>query len=125
MFEIKTKSTEPDQKTPEDENEDYLAFINPPDFNNPQDHNLDNVYEVEVDFTNTEDGAIEVPIVVTQTQIQVPEGNPIALELQSTPALPTDDTDGDGVADIIDNSPLVSNPDQIDEDDLYTTIKLT
>ena len=74
LFEIKTKSTdEPDQKTPEDENEDYLAFINPPDFSNPQDHNLDNVYEVEVDFTNTEDGAIEVPIVVTQTQIQVPE----------------------------------------------------
>lgn len=118
LFEIKTKSTEPEvnQKTPEDENESYLAFINPPDFNNPQDHNKDNVYEVEVDFTNTEDGAIEVPVVVTQTQIQVPEGNPVAIELQSTPALPTDDTDGDGVADIIDNSPLVSNPDQIDED---------
>jgi len=118
LFEIQTKSAEPEvnQKTPEDENESYLAFINPPDFNNPQDHNLDNVYEVEIDFTNTEDGAIEVPIVVTQTQIQVPEGSPIAIELQSTPALPTDDTDGDGVADIIDNSPLVSNPDQIDED---------
>ena len=118
LFEIKTKSTEPEvnQKTPEDENESYLAFINPPDFNNPQDHNKDNVYEVEVDFINEEDGAIEVPVVVTQTQIQVPEGAPVALELQSTPALPTDDTDGDGVADIIDNSPLVANPDQIDED---------
>jgi len=118
LFEIKTKSTEPEinQKTPQDENESYLAFINPPDFNNPQDHNKDNVYEVEVDFINSEDGAVEVPVVVTQTQIQVPEGAPVALELQSTPALPTDDTDGDGVADIIDNSPLVSNPDQIDED---------
>ena len=118
LFEIKTKSTEPEinQKTPQDENESYLAFINPPDFNNPQDHNKDNVYEVEVDFINSEDGAVEVPVVVTQTQIQVPEGAPVALELQSTPALPTDDTDGDGVADIIDNSPLVANPDQIDED---------
>ena len=118
LFEIKTKTTDENlnQKTPEDENEDYLAFIIPPDFSNPHDHNLDNVYEVEVEFINTEDGAIEVPIVVTQTQIQVPEGSPIAIELQSTPALPTDDIDQDGVPDIIDNSPLVPNPDQIDED---------
>ena len=27
---------------------DYLEFINPPDFDNPQDHNRDNIYEVEV-----------------------------------------------------------------------------
>ena len=38
------------------------------------------------------------------------------LELQSRPALPDDDTDGDGVPDIIDNSPVVFNPDQTDED---------
>ena len=33
------------QKT--DEKEGYLAFINSPDFNNPQDHNQDNIYEVK------------------------------------------------------------------------------
>ena len=57
-----------------------------------------------------------MPIVVTQTNIQVPEGETTAIELQSQPVLPTDDTDGDGVVDIFDNSPLVSNPDQSDED---------
>ena len=46
-----------------------------------------------------------MPISVTQTNIQVPEGGKKALELQSLPALPSDDTDGDGIADIFDNSP--------------------
>ena len=100
----------------EDENEDYLEFINPPIFDPPGDANGDNIYEVEIEYVNTADGEPEVPISVTQTNIQVPEGGKKALELQSLPALPTDDTDGDGVADIFDNSPLVSNPDQIDED---------
>ena len=100
----------------EDENEDYLEFINPPVFDPPGDANGDNIYEVEIEYVNTADGEPEVPISVTQTNIQVPEGGKKALELQSLPALPTDDTDGDGVADIFDNSPLVSNPNQIDED---------
>ena len=36
--------------------------------------------------------------------------------LQSRLALPDDDSDGDGVPDIVDNSPVVFNPDQADED---------
>jgi hypothetical protein len=100
----------------EDENEDYLDFITPPDYENPGDANRDNIYEVEVEYLNTDDGAPEVPIVVTQTVIQVPEGTSSAIELQSQPVLPTDDNDGDGVVDILDNSPLVANPDQADED---------
>ncbi|PDH45776.1 MAG: hypothetical protein CND43_02030 [Flavobacteriales bacterium MED-G15] len=90
--------------------------MNPPDFNDPQDHNKDNIYEVEVTFINLEDGAIEVPVPVTQFQLQVPEGTTSALELQSRPALPDDDFDSDGVPDIIDNSPVVFNPNQADED---------
>ena len=93
-----------------------LAFINPPDFNNPQDHNKDNIYEVEVQFTNMEDGAPEIPVPVTQNQLQVAEGTSEVIELQSRPALATDDTDGDGVPDIQDNSPNVANPDQSDSD---------
>ena len=105
-----------DRRDDEDEGEDYLDFINPPDYENPQDHNKDNIYEVDVEYINTQDGAVEVPIPVTQFQLQVPEGETTAIELQSRPALPTDDTDGDGVPDIIDNSPVVANPDQTDLD---------
>ncbi len=118
-FTIKSASKETLQKglpPIEDENEDYLDFITPPDFENPGDANKDNIYEVEVEYLNTNDGAPEVPVVVTQTNIQVPEGATSAIELQSKPVLATDDSDGDGVVDIIDNSPLVSNPDQADED---------
>jgi len=100
----------------QDENEDYLDFIKPPNYENPEDANKDNIYEVEVEYVNTDDGAPEVPIVVTQTNLQVPEGKSTAIELQSQPVLPTDDNDGDGIVDILDNSPLVSNPDQSDED---------
>jgi hypothetical protein len=117
-FAIKTR-TKTDQKGEdpvEDENEDYLEFITPPDFDNPGDANGDNIYEVEVEYVNTEDGSDQIPVVVTQTNLQVPENSVTAIELQSTPALATDDTDNDGVPDVIDNSPLVSNPDQIDLD---------
>ena len=117
-FTVKTRSkTEQKNDDPiEDENEDYLEFITPPDYENPGDANGDNIYEVEVEYVNTTDGAPEVPISVTQTNIQVPEGKVTAIELQSQPVLPTDDNDGDGIVDIFDNSPLVSNPDQSDED---------
>jgi hypothetical protein len=119
-FTIKSGSTEVQQKSNfppvVDENEDYLAFITPPDYENPGDANKDNIYEVEVEYINTDDGAPEVPIVVTQSIIQVPEGKVTTIELQSQPVLATDDNDGDGVVDILDNSPLVSNPDQGDED---------
>ena len=41
------KSEPPTTRRSDDESEGYLAFINPPDFNNPQDHNQDNIYEVK------------------------------------------------------------------------------
>ena len=37
-------------KRDEDEGEDYLDFITPPDYENPQDHNKDNIYEVDVEY---------------------------------------------------------------------------
>ena len=106
----------PVSKRSEEERQEYLAFINPPSFDNPMDHNKDNVYEVDVEYFNTEDGAPEIAVPVTQFQLQVPEGTDTILELQSRLALPTDDTDNDGIPDVKDNSPLVSNPDQIDLD---------
>jgi hypothetical protein len=113
---IKDEGEEKNGDPVAEQTEDYLDFIDPPDFENPGDANKDNIYEVEIEYTNTEDGAPEVPIVVTQTNLQVPEGKTTAIELQSQPVLPTDDNDGDGIVDILDNSPLVSNPDQSDED---------
>ncbi len=118
-FQIKSGGSADQQRNNnpvEDENEDYLAFKTPPNFEVPGDANKDNIYEVEVEYINTDDGAPEVPIVVTQTNIQVPEGETTAIELQSQPVLPTDDSDGDGVPDVIDNSPLVANADQTDQD---------
>jgi len=117
-FAIKTRSTtEQKEGDPvEDQNEDYLEFITPPDYENPGDANEDNTYEVNIEYTNTADGEPEIPLGVTQNNIQIPEGSTTALELQSMPVMPTDDTDNDGVPDVIDNSPLVSNPNQIDLD---------
>ena len=96
--------------------EGTLEFINAPDFENPLDHNGDNIYEVEVTFINLDDAAVEVPIPVTQRNLQMPENSSVALELQATLASPNADSDGDGIPDVSDNSPLVYNPDQSDAD---------
>ena len=106
----------PVSKKSEEEPQEYLAFIDPPSFDNPMDHNKDNVYEVDVEYFNTEDGAPEIAVPITQFQLQVAEGTNTVLELQSRLALPTDDSDGDGIPDVEDNSPVVANPDQEDLD---------
>jgi len=98
------------------EAEDYLDFISPPDFENPLDHNRDNIYEVEVTNTNQSDGDPNVPVVVTQTQISVPEGNATAIQIQTVSVSELEDSDGDGVNDVLDNSPFTSNPNQLDSD---------
>ncbi len=113
LFEVKSR-TKGGGKS--EDSDDYLAFINPPDFENPQDHNRDGIYEVEVININTADGEATMPIVVTQSNIVVPENDPTAIQLQAVPASASDDSDGDGISDILDNSPFVANPDQNDED---------
>ncbi|CAI8193134.1 MAG: Alpha-agarase [Flavobacteriaceae bacterium] len=113
LFEVKTEVL---QDGKNEVYNDYLDFISPPDYENPVDHNRDNIYEVDVININTEDGDSTQPIPVTQTNIVVPENNPTTIELQSFPAAPTDDTDGDGVPDITDNSPFVPNANQADSD---------
>ena len=95
---------------------DYLSFINEPDYENPQDHNRDNIYEVDVVNINTNDGEAAQPIVIQQTNILAPENDATAVQIQTVPANATDDSDGDGVSDIVDNSPFVANPNQEDSD---------
>ena len=46
----------------------------------------------------------------------MPENSSVALELQATLASPNADSDGDGIPDVSDNSPLVYNPGQSDAD---------
>ena len=113
LFSVRTRETDAEKN---EDTGDYLDFITPPDHENPQDHNKDNIYEVDVVNINTEDGDSTQPIPVTQTNLVVPENSGRAIELQSVPAAPTDDTDGDGINDIVDNSPFVFNPDQSDSD---------
>ena len=74
---------------------------------------IDNIYQVDVININTEDGDSTQPIPVTQTNIVVLKNSPTTIQLQSVPAAPTDDTDGDGINDILDNSPFVANPEMI------------
>ena len=112
-FEIKGGN---DQKNVDGDSEGFLAFINPPDFENPGDADGDNIYEVNITYLNLEDGSEKTPIPVTQRNIFVPENAVTAIELQSLATGPLEDTDGDGVVDVEDNSPLVSNPNQVDED---------
>ncbi len=76
----------------------------------------DNIYEVEITYINEEDGSILVPVPVTQFQLQVPENATTAIQIQSIATEPTQDSDGDGIVDVLDNAPLVSNPDQVDLD---------
>ena len=116
LFNVKTRTPAQSKNGYTTEEEDYLDFITPPDFENPMDHNRDNIYEVEVVNINTNDGESSLPISTMQTNLKVPENAATAVQLQSVPASASDDTDQDGIPDILDNSPFVANPDQADSD---------
>ena len=57
-----SRSQDPEQEEQEDESEGILAFIDPPDPDNPKDHNKDGVYEVVIGYVNTELGDSNVPM---------------------------------------------------------------
>jgi hypothetical protein len=89
----------------EDLEEGYLAFINPPDPNNPDDANGDGIYEIEIAYINTTPGDPNVPIPDAGKEI---EANPncdkiFGLDTEITPVEQVDpslinsDTDGDGI----------------------------
>ena len=116
LFEVKSFVTATDKNGKTIDQGDYLSFINAPDYETPIDHNLDNIYEVEVVNINTNDGEAAQPISVVQTNIIVPENDENAVQFQTIPVNATDDSDGDGVLDILDNSPFAFNPNQEDSD---------
>jgi len=99
-----------------DKNNGALSFAIIPDFENPLDANKDNLYEVIVKITSLTDGGSEVPIYSGQTDIAVPEAQSAVAVIDSYVAEPTVDSDGDGFADVVDNCPTISNPNQLDTD---------
>ena len=88
-----------------DSAEGYLVFKNPPDPNNPDDANLDGIYEVEIAYVNTTAGDPKVPIPETPEVIEVQAGGEEVFELATieTPVdevpanLISSDTDADGI----------------------------
>ncbi|MDC1392377.1 gliding motility-associated C-terminal domain-containing protein, partial [Flavobacteriaceae bacterium] len=90
--------------------EGYLAFITPPDPNNPDDANGDGIYEVEVAYINTTYGDTTLPIPDNSGEIIVKENTENVLELNTieTPfssanaSLIVSDTDGDGIRNSLD-----------------------
>lgn len=100
-----------------DPNTGTLNFKVAPDFENPTDANKDNVYEVKIKISNATDGAIEVPVVTSQKTLLVPEANPAPVtQVAAIATKPAADTDGDGIADAVDNCPVTANASQKDTD---------
>ncbi len=93
-----------------------LDFIEAPDYENPSDANGDNVYIVIVKITNINDGAPEVPVVTNQTTVSVPEAQTAAADVDAINTTNETDTDEDGVVDTEDNCPTTYNPGQEDTD---------
>ena len=99
------KYSHPYFRKKKDLGEGYLAFINTPDPNNPDDANGDGIYEVEIAYVNTTAGDPNVPIPDAEEYIEVePTGKKI-FDLdtaivpveQVDPSLINSDTDGDGI----------------------------
>ena len=85
--------------------EGYLAFVNVPDPNNPDDANKDGVYEVEIAYVNTTAGDPNVPIPKSEQRIEITPKSEEIFELDTnitpvqevSPDLISSDTDADGI----------------------------
>jgi hypothetical protein len=93
-----------------------LDFIEAPDYENPSDADRDNVYIVIVKITNINDGAPETPVVNSQTSVAVPEAATAAADVDAINTTNETDTDEDGIVDTEDNCPTTYNPGQEDSD---------
>ncbi|MDA9679423.1 gliding motility-associated C-terminal domain-containing protein [Flavobacteriaceae bacterium] len=99
-----------------DESEGILAFIDPPDLNNPQDHNKDGIYEVVLGYVNTEIGDTFVPIPDTPVNLVISDTTSGVLDIAilKTTQTPIEDVDPDRIQSDTDADGVVNS---IDEDD--------
>jgi hypothetical protein len=93
------------------ESEGTLAFVNPPDPNDPQDHNKDGIYEVVLGYVNTTLGDTRVPVPELPSSLTVTDTTSVNIADLSTIITPMDkvdprrihsDTDADGYINSVD-----------------------
>ena len=97
-------------------NSGALSFISAPDFENPQDQNQDNLYELIVKIISLTDGGTAIPVYTGQTEIAVPEAQVAVSVIDVYLVESTADSDGDGIVDVSDNCPTIANSNQLDSD---------
>jgi gliding motility-associated-like protein len=99
-----------------EESEGYLAFINPPDINNPSDHNKDNIYEVEVSYINTIGGDERVPDPENKGEIKVNGFELNVIELKSNP-IPLEEAESFEITSDLDADSINNSLDSDDDGD--------
>ena len=99
-----------------DESEGYLAFITPPDINNPTDHNRDNIYEVELSYINTTGGDERVPDPENKGEIKVNSFELNVIELKSNP-IPLEEAESFEITSDLDADSINNSLDSDDDGD--------
>ena len=99
-----------------DESEGYLAFITPPDINNPTDQNKDNIYEVELSYINTIGGDERVPVPEYKGEIKVNSFELNVIELKSNP-IPLEEAQGFEITSDLDADSINNSLDSDDDGD--------
>lgn len=93
-----------------------VNFKQAPDFENPNDSNKDNTYNITIRITNRSDGGNSVPVTLNQFNYAAPEGQTVAFKIDASSTPNGTDSDGDGIEDTTDNCPANFNPGQEDFD---------
>ena len=91
-----------------------MAFIDPPDLNDPQDHNKDGIYEVVLGYVNTEMGDTNVPIPDTPVNLVISDTTSLDIAILKTTQTPIEEVDPDLIQSDTDADGVVNS---IDEDD--------
>ena len=104
-----------------EESEGYLAFITPPDINNPTDHNRDNIYEVELSYINTIGGDERVPDPENKGEIKVNSFALNVFELTTNP-IPLEEAVGFEITSDLDADSINNSVDSDDDGDGILTL---
>ncbi len=119
-----SRNQDPEQEEQEDESEGILAFIDPPDPDNPKDHNKDGVYEVVIGYVNTELGDLNVPmpsvplnVIYSNTASSSTDSSSLEVVSLRTNQVPLDEVDPDIIQSDTDADGRVNSIDPDDDGD--------